>query len=176
MKKHLFVIVLLLTVIIPAGAQLKVDFGSYAFGPSVTYGLSSDYKNVGVGLSVQKFMGDHFRPTVYGSYFFENNHLSLIEFGVDFHYVFPLTKQMGVYPLVGMGYSILKLKGVNELPPMIVLPDDYGDEEEGKFHFNLGAGYEYYITPSVKAFGELKYHHINDFGRTNITVGVAYVW
>src|SRR3712207_3180379 len=144
MKKNLFVILLMLSLCLGAGAQLKVDFGSYAFGPTANLGISSDYKNVGVGLSVQKFLGDKLRANIRGEYFVKNNKLSMIEWGADFHYVFPLTKKMGVYPIVGMGYSIMKFKGgyVSDILPggIEVVAED---EEEGKFHFNLGAGYEY---------------------------------
>lgn len=177
MKKNLCVVLLLLSVCLGSHAQLKVDFGSYAFGVTGNYAIGSDYKNVGGGLMVQKFLGSHLRSCVHGEYYFKDKGLKLIEFGGDFHYVFPLTKQMGVYPIVGIGYSILKYDGgyVSEILPggIEVIAED---EEDGKLNFNLGAGYEYYVTPSFKAFGEVKYHHISDLGRTLLTVGVAYVW
>lgn len=177
MKKFIYIPLLFLVVCVNAHAQLKVDFGSYAVGATANVELSSDYTNPGVGLTVQKFLGDKLRANVRGEYFFRQNRMSLIEWGADFHYVFPLTKKMGVYPVVGMGYSIMKFKGgyVSDILPggIEVVADD---EETGAFHFNLGVGYEYYVTPDVKAFGEVKYHHIKDYGRTLLSIGVAYVW
>lgn len=177
MKKAL-ILFLLAVSCVSAHAQLRVDFGSYAFGATASYGTSSNYTNLGAGLVVHKFFGDHFRAAVYGNYFFENKKVSMVDFGADFHYVFPLTKQMGVYPLVGLGYTNVKIKDVITPPEgvLVDLGDDYGDEEEGRIHANIGAGYEYYLTPSFKVFGEVKYHYAKDFDRPVFTVGAAVVW
>jgi hypothetical protein len=177
MKKLLLFTLLVLATYMPANAQLRVDFGSFSFGATANLGVSSDYTNTGLGLSLQKFFGDHFRSDVNATYFFRNNNLSIIEFGANFHYVFPLTNKIGVYPIAGMGYSILKLKGVysDVLNVPGVDPSD-ADDSEGKLYFNAGAGCEYYINESLKVYGEAKYHYISDYGRALLTVGIAYVW
>jgi hypothetical protein len=176
MKRFLCAIVLTCACCFNVHAQLKVDFGSFAFGATANYGVSHDYKNAGVGLVVQKFWGEQFRVNVYGNYFFEHNNARMIEFGGDFNYVFPLTKKMGIYPVLGIGYSIVKLKGVNEAPPGVSLPEDYGDDSDGAIHFDFGVGYEYYFTPTVKGLAEVKYRYAKDYGRTLFSLGIAYVW
>lgn len=177
MKRFVSVIALAFALYTAANAQLKVDFGTFAAGATANYGISGDYKNPGVGITVQKFFGDAFRSNVYVNYFFKQNNVSMLEFGTNFNYVFPLTKQMGIYPILGLGYSIVKLKGVIDIPSNVtILPDDYADDSVGAIHFDLGVGYEYYITPSFKAFAEAKYRYAKDYDRSIITAGVAYVW
>lgn len=177
MKKFLLFSLLILSTYMPANAQLKVDFGTFSCGATANLGVSSNYTNVGVGLSLQKFLGEQFRANVNGNYFLRNNSLSIIEFGTDFHYVFPLTKKLAVYPIAGIGYSILNVKG--KYPDLLKIPGadpSDADETEGKIYFNAGAGCEYYINESLKVFGEAKYHYVSNFGRALITAGVAYVW
>ncbi|WP_116616055.1 outer membrane beta-barrel protein [Hallella colorans] len=110
-------------------------------------------------------------------YFFKQNNASFIEFGTDFNYVFALTPKMGVYPILGLGYSIMKLNNVIEKPAGVdILPDDYSDDSEGNLNFDLGVGYEYYFTPTLKGFAEAKYRYVKNYDRTLLQVGVAYVW
>ena len=64
MKKFLLFSMLILSTYMPANAQLKVDFGTFSFGATANLGVSSDYTNAGVGLCLQKFLGDHFRGNI----------------------------------------------------------------------------------------------------------------
>ena len=71
----------------------------------------------------------------------------------------------------------MKLNNVIEKPAGVdILPDDYADDSEGNLNFDLGAGCEYYFTPSLKGFAEAKYRYVKNYDRTLFQVGVAYVW
>ena len=84
---------------------------------------------------------------------------------------------MGVYPILGLGYSIMKLNNVIEKPAGVdILPDDYSDDSEGNLNFDLGVGYKYYFTPTLKGFAEAKYRYVKNYDRTLLQVGVPYVW
>ncbi|MFR5270154.1 MAG: outer membrane beta-barrel protein [Hoylesella buccalis] len=177
MKRLFVAFICIVACCMSTNAKIKTDFGTYALGASGLYGTSGDYNHGGAGLTLQKFFGDEFRFSMFANYFFKQNNASFIEFGTDFNYVFPLTPKLGIYPVLGLGYSIMKLNNVIEKPAGVdILPDDYTDDSEGNLNFDLGAGCEYYFTPSFKGFAEAKYRYVKNYDRTLFQVGVAYVW
>lgn len=177
MKRLFVAFICIVACCMSTNAKIKTDFGTYAFGASGLYGTSGDYNHGGAGLTLQKFFGDEFRFSMFANYFFKQNNASFIEFGNDFNYVFPLTPKLGIYPVLGLGYSIMKLNNAIEKPAGVdILPDDYADDSEGNLNFDLGAGCEYYFTPSFKGFAEVKYRYVKNYDRTLFQVGVAYVW
>lgn len=177
MRKIMMTLALLLTC---AGAKAqKHDFGTYAAGVKGSYSLDSNYKNAGVGLFVQGFwLFDNFRPTVGFNHFFKKENVSSWEGNVDFQYVIPIGRKTAVYPFVGPSFATFKLHGVNKVPEGVIidLGDDYGDDSETRFGFNVGCGIEHYVTPSFKVFGEAKYQYMKDYDRPVVSAGVAVVW
>lgn len=177
MKRLFVAFICIVACCMSTNAKIKTDFGTFAFGATANYGTSGTYNHGGAGLKLQKFFGDEFRGSIFVDYFFKQNNASFIEFGTDFNYVFALTPKMGVYPILGLGYSIMKLNNVIEKPAGVdILPDDYSDDSEGNLNFDLGVGYEYYFTPTLKGFAEAKYRYVKNYDRTLLQVEVAYVW
>lgn len=177
MRKVVFIMIVALASL-TAGAQLKVDFGSYAIGVTGNYSLGSNYSNPGVGINLQRFMrnSETFRASVYVNHFFKTQGVSMWNAGIDMHYVLPLSKTVGLYPLLGLGSYAIKLPDETyEVNGEVIYESDELFSELD-IHLRAGVGCEYYVKPEIKIFGELKYSFGNYFRRPMCSIGVAYVW
>lgn len=143
------------------------DEGDLWAGGNANYSLHSDYKNAGLGVKGQYEFVKNFRAEASANYFFEKKDVSMWEFNVNVHWVFPISPSVNIYPLAGL--AILTAKSSAEVPG-----GGKVTENETKLGANLGAGIEFPIMDRLKFNFEAKYQIISDFDRPVISVGVAY--
>ena len=125
-------------------AQAQVQQGETAVGANLVYG--SEIESRGLGARFQYGILDHLRAEVGFNGFFEHKHTSWWDVNVNAHYLLGLwNEQLYFYPLVGLNYTMTKVKveGVSD--------------EENHIGLNVGAGVEYELN---EHFGvNLEYRH-----------------
>lgn len=125
-------------------AQAQVQQGETAVGANLVYG--SEIESLGLGARFQYGILDHLRAEVGFNGFFEHKHTSWWDVNVNAHYLLGLwNEQLYFYPLVGLNYTMTKVKveGVSD--------------EENHIGLNVGAGVEYELN---EHFGvNLEYRH-----------------
>lgn len=125
-------------------AQAQVQQGETAVGANLVYG--SEIESLGLGARFQYGILDHLRAEVGLNGFFEHKHTSWWDVNVNAHYLLGLwNEQLYFYPLVGLNYTMTKVKveGVSD--------------EENHIGLNVGAGVEYELN---EHFGvNLEYRH-----------------
>ena len=139
--------------------------GDMWLGGGFSYGLSSDYKNFGIGVKGQYELLEKFRADAMVTYFFrhevsEEIKASFFDISINAQYLFG-EDDFHYYPLAGftfLGYS----------------ENAVGFPSEFKFGYNLGAGAEYNFSDKVKVYGELKYQIVTDRSRLIPSIGVMF--
>ena len=135
--------------------------GATWVGANVSYGLHSDYKNLGVGAKVQYEFIDHFRAEASGNYFFKKDYCTMWDVNLNVHYLIP-AGGLTIYPLAGV-----TLLG-SEVEVMGVKASD------SNLGLNLGGGVEFPLTEAIKLNIEAKYQIVKDWDRPVISAGVAF--
>lgn len=136
MKKLLtLVIAAILFCNISASAQTKGDF---AVGGGISLGTL--LPTMGIGGVVQYNISDPIRLSGNLDYFIKNKGVNTFDITVDCHYLFPLSDKFSVYPLAGVGVSILFGDGPSRVP----------------FVANIGGGVQYNISQRLHLTFEIK--------------------
>lgn len=132
-----------------------------------------DVTNFQLGGKFQYNVTDPVRLEAALNYGFEDNHISVLDFGFNVHYLFNLAEKFSIYPLAGFGIAHSKVSF-----DLGDFDDDYEgvsvSKSENDFMFNIGLGCDYDINEKFTANFEFKYQYIKDFNRMPITVGLAY--
>lgn len=161
MKKILFLAVGLLMAF-TASAQK----GEMSVGANLSFGIDDGYNNIGIGPKFQYNFAEKWRGEASFDYFFKKDNISEWDLNLNVHYIVPIVSgKFNFYPLAG-----LTLLGVKvDLGPW------GGSTSDTNFGFNLGGGFEYYITEHFKANFEGKLQWA-DGSRGVLAIGAAYVF
>ena len=145
-------------------AQVKGDMAA-GVNLNMGFGYDGDYDNMGIGAKFQYSVTDKIRVEPTFVYYFEKNYLSMTEFIVNAHYLFPrLDGKLNAYPLAGLGLVTSKV-------------EIFGfSESESNFGLDLGGGAEYKLTDNFSLGAELKYYIAGDWNHIGLQVGVTYAF
>jgi len=152
-KRLAIAIIAVVAMSMAANAQQK---GDMAVGGNLVFGSGSSYSNVGIGPKFQYNITDPIRLEGSYTYFLKKSGWSMWDISVNAHYLFPVTDEITVYPLAGIG----------------VIGANAGNDNE--FGLNLGGGIDYKLTGNLFLNGELKYRIGDDWNRLLISAGIAY--
>ena len=142
--------------------QAQVHQGETAVGVNLLYG--SEIESMGIGAHFQYGILDQLRAEVGFNYFFEHKHTTWWDVNLNAHYLLNLwNEQLYFYPLVGLNYSMTKVK----------LPGESSDEEN-HIGLNVGAGMEYEFTDHFGAFLEYRHTIIRKVDQGVIGLGINY--
>ncbi len=142
-----------------ASAQEKGDMGvGLNLGVAPCLESGAGLTNLGIGAKYQYNVSNPVRLEGAVNYWFKDKGWSVLDIDVNVHYLFNLSENFSLYPLVGLGYS-----NVN-----------YTYASENKMHINVGVGCQYNITEKISVDAEVKYSYIGNFQRLPIMVGVSY--
>lgn len=161
LKRAAMIVIAAVTMSMAVQAQQK---GDMAAGGNLVIGLGDNLTNVGIGAKFQYNVTDPIRLEGSISYFLEKNYVSFWDLSVNGHYLFPLTEQITVYPLVGVGLLGYKAN----------FGFGFGSSSKSEFGVNLGGGIDYKLTDKLILNAETKYKIGNEWDRELISVGVAY--
>jgi len=133
---------------------------------------------VGIGAKFQYNITDPIRIEGSFSYFFPKKEsqrymgttietsLNMWNLSVNGHYLLPITENVTVYPLAGLGIAGLKAKasalGISE------------SSSKNHFGLNLGGGLDYHVTDAVTLNFEVRYLIASDGGIFFVRAGVAF--
>jgi outer membrane protein X len=147
-----------------ANAQEK---GDMAAGGNLVMGLGNSYTNFGIGAKFQYNVTNPIRLEADFTYFLKKDYVSMWDFSVYGHYLFPIADKLTAYPLVGLG--------------MLGTSASYdfgygysGSASASEFGFNVGGGLDYKLTDKLILNAELKYKFAGTWDRLLISAGAAY--
>lgn len=165
MKRLFVTLVILMTGFCATWAQK----GEQSIGAKLSYG--SEIENLGFGVHYRNNLTDHFRVEPSFDYFLKKDYVTSWDLNLNAHYLFELSNNMSIYPLIGLTYSHW---GVD------LGSIDFGDikvdtsANEGRFGINLGGGIELPVSYNFSVGAELKYQIISDFDQWVVGVNCAY--
>jgi len=162
LKRVAIVVIAILTMSLSASAQKKGDMDA---GVNLLFGTTSGYSNAGLGAKFRYNIIDQVRLAGEFDYFLKSNYISLWDFSVYGHYLFPVAENLVVYPEVGLGFV-----GWSYSWPTGWL-DSYSHPTD--FALSIGGGVDYKLTSNLTLNGQLRFKTISG-GWFNMLVGIAY--
>lgn len=162
--KKLLIFAVGLMMAVAASAQK----GEMAVGGNFNIGIDSGYNNFGIGPKFQYNFAERWRGEASFDYFFKKDLVSQWDLNLNVHFIIPvLNEKLNFYPLAG--FTVLGNK--------VSYDDFFGNISKSttRCGFNVGAGFEYFITEHVKATAEGKLQWA-DNSRGVISIGAAYVF
>lgn len=150
------------TMSLAANAQEK---GDKAVGASVVLGtgsyVGSGYTNIGVSGKFQYNILDRVRAEGVLTYFLKKDYVNMWDVSVNGHYLFPISENMIVYPLAGVGVFGYKVHSWSSDPDLCV---------------NLGGGIDFKLTDNLIFNAEAKYKIVNHWDRLVLSAGIAFMF
>ena len=138
--KKLMMIAAMMLMSIGAFAQA----GKMAVGANLGYASYGDgYSPFGIGAKFQYEFVENIRGEIAYNYWFPKDKAGVMDFDLNFQYLFPVTEDIKIYPLAGINLAMMH--------------GDAWAEKESIFGFNIGAGAEYYLQENLKLNFDIKY-------------------
>ena len=138
--KKLMMIAAMMLMSIGAFAQA----GKMAVGANLGYASYGDgYSPFGIGAKFQYEFVENIRGELAYNYWFPKDKAGVMDFDLNFQYLFPVTEDIKIYPLAGINLAMMH--------------GDAWAEKESIFGFNIGAGAEYYLQENLKLNLDIKY-------------------
>lgn len=119
--------------------------GKMAVGANLGYAAyGNSYNPFGIGAKFQYEFVENIRGEVAYNYWFPKDKAGVMDFDLNFHYLFPVAEDIKIYPLAGVNLAM-----------------QHGDmdDKESIFGFNIGAGAEYYLQSNLKLNLDIKYQY-----------------
>ncbi len=159
MRKILFTIMLLLSIVTLTSAQLKVGGGLW---------YTSDIKSLGISANINYDFTENWTGSVGYSYVIKNNYtkMSILDFDANYN---NLLGDIKLYPILGFSLTFLSvnedidlgpyyeeysLKSSNEYYPEVIYNIDYSETD---FGVNIGAGYIIDVKDNLQLMPEVRY-------------------
>ena len=137
--KKLMMIAAMMLMSIGAFAQ-----GKMAVGANLGYAAYGDgYSPMGLGAKFQYEFVENIRGELAYNYWFPKDKAGVMDFDLNFQYLFPVAEDIKIYPLAGVNLAMQH--------------GDAFEEKESIFGFNIGAGAEYYLSEQLKLNLDIKY-------------------
>ena len=122
--------------------------GKMAVGANLGYASYGDgYSPFGIGAKFQYEFVENIRGEVAYNYWFPKDKAGVMDFDLNFQYLFPVAEDIKIYPLVGVSLAMTHGEAYKEI----------FDGQESMFGFNIGAGAEYYLSEQLKLNLDIKY-------------------
>ena len=119
--------------------------GKMAVGANLGYAAyGHGYNPFGIGAKFQYEFVENIRGEFAYNYWFPKDKAGVMDFDLNFHYLFPVAEDIKIYPLAGVNLAM-----------------QHGDmdDKESIFGFNIGAGAEYYLQSNLKLNLDIKYQY-----------------
>jgi outer membrane protein X len=142
--------------------------GDMAAGANLVFGSGNSLSNIGVGAKFQYNVTDPLRLEGAFNYFLKKNYVTMWDFSVNGHWLFPVGDKLTVYPLAGLGIlnsgsSVNIGYGLGKV-----------SASSSYFAINLGGGLDYKLTDKLTGNVELKYKIADLWDRLLLSAGVNY--
>jgi outer membrane protein X len=177
--KAAMVLVVATASVMNVSAQEK---GDMAAGLNAAVGMGDELTNFGIGAKFQYNILDplrlegsftYFLPKTWGAGFAEAK-LSMWDFSVNAHYLFPMSESLAVYPLAGVGMLGTSSSVEVDFGGYGGLREYGSSVSTSEFGFNLGGGLDFRLTEQFILNAEVKYKICGTWSRLMLSAGVAY--
>ena len=178
MKKKIitFIAIFFLSAIAAQDMSAQLTKGSKSFGVKTGYATLNHTATAGIELHYA--FSEHFVLAPNIDYVFRNEGLDGLLFNLDYH---------GPWELGNSGkwyfYHILGLNYASWSTHSKIGPNDEGRHEDddvttrfNRFGLNFGAGFAYYVTPTLKLSLQGKFNWIKDHNTGLFNLGISYVF
>lgn len=164
MKRKIAFIIICLSVVF--SNNIFAQRGEKAMG--IMGGFNTQNTSGVAGIYFQYRFSKYFRLSPDFQYSFQHNGIKSFAFNGNAHFPLALDTKLNFYPLVGITYqSWSNNQNKNE-----------GERSEtfNRFGGNVGAGFEYMATPTLKISVEGKYSLIKSYPSAVFTLGLGYLF
>ncbi len=163
------------SIIIVIVAAMALALPLSATSGEKTVGLRAGYNTRGetavAGVMFQYRFSDHFRLSPNIDYYFRHNGVDGLSFDVNAHFPLSIAKngRFNCYPLAGVNFTSWDYHFI----------DDNNDDisnRETRLGLNVGAGLEYYATPTLKLSFEAKASILKQYSSGTFNLSIGYVF
>lgn len=135
-------------------------------------GYTTSNESAIAGLYFQYSFSDRFRIAPDIDYSFRNNGTDAISLNLNAHVPFSLAAgRAAFYPLAGLNYTSWNIHKRLEIED-----NDDAKSRIDRLGFNIGAGFEYYVKPTLKLGFEGKYRWTKDYDSGVFNLSIGYVF
>jgi outer membrane protein X len=149
--KKVMIVAVALTMSFAANAQLPTQ-GDMAAGGHLSLYAEDGFSTFGVGAKFRYNVTDPIRLEGALTYFFPNEimslmgistNISMLDFSVNAHYLFPVAERVTLYPLVGLGFLNLRASVSADIIDM------RASASESHVIMNFGGGAEFKVADNI---------------------------
>ncbi|MDE6383722.1 MAG: porin family protein [Paramuribaculum sp.] len=170
MKKLLTILIAIIAILPLSSVEAFAQHGEKSVG--LRAGFTTRNTTASAGLYFSYRFSEHFRIAPKVDYAFRHHRTDAFSFNFDTEYPVALNAAHSVnfYPIAGINYSTYSTHAS--------LDDiEYSDDatvRDNNFGLNLGAGIEYFATPTLRLAFESKCQLIKQYTGAWLTVGIGY--
>ncbi len=168
-------ILLLLLVAVAVDAQAQVEKGQKSLG---FHGGYATYNTSALaGVSFKYAFSRHFRLAPSVDYIFDHKDIDGLMFNIDYHGPVALNQACTVYfyHVLGVNYASWH-HGVPEAKTAGDEPAGDVSSRENHFGLDVGAGFEWYVNPTLRLSLEGKFNWIRHANTGLFYLGISYVF
>ena len=168
MKKLVFITVCLVAFAISGFAQKKFRGEKGISSVGVIIGHAIDSKSLTVGADYRYNIDDRIRLAPSALYVLRNDYASRFYANADAHYLTRITDEITIYPIGGLGVSMVKFDGYSDVhgdleetgywPGYGSYYDFTKSETKFRIGLNLGFGGEMRVTKDILVGAEFRYN------------------
>lgn len=155
--------------------------GEKSVGLRASYTSRNSTAAAGIYLSYR--LSEHYRISPKVDYSFQHNHIDAFSFNIDNEMPIALDNGVGrvnLYPIAGINYSAYTHHTLASLPTNVTDDNDESlddsSERTWRFGLNLGAGVEFFATPTLRLAAEAKCQLIKNYTGAWMTLSIGYVF
>ena len=128
-----------------------------AIGVHLNYG--TEIESFSLGVKYQQNLTNEIRLEPSMNYYFEKRGIDLFDLNLNVHYIFPMSSNIRIYPLVGLTFERW----------------DFG-KVKNRLGTNIGSGVEFDIADNWMTNIEFKYKFVKNLDQPVFTLGIAYMF
>lgn len=162
MKKIISLLLIVIAAFYSGNAYSTIKGEKYI---GILGGYNTQNKSALAGIAFQYRFSQYFRIAPNFQYVFKHNSLSAYQINLNTHYPLALDTKLNFYPIAGLTYQSWHTSVASE-----------DSNTYKKFGFNIGAGFEYMATPSLKISVEGKYSWIKRYDSGGFFMGIGYLF
>lgn len=144
-------------------SSAQVHRGQKSVGLRGGYVTRNHSGMVGLGLTYALSSRVRLAPAV--GYAYKHQGEDAFLFSLDAQYIVPLSSRVSVYPLAGVEFSSWNYPGTNDT-----------SQRTTRLGMDVGAGAEYYATPSLRLSLEARYDWVRRFDTGLFMAGISFVF
>lgn len=151
----------------PLAASAQTDHSTFG----VQTGYTSKNSSAIAGLFFQQRLNETWRIAPEVGCVFRHQNLDALTVDINMHYIFDFgSETIGIYPLAGLDFSAWSVH------PFSLDAEKDVTTRKSKLGLNVGAGFEYLASPTLKLKAEWKYTLTSHFSTCVVSAGIGYMF